>query len=626
MPRLLAATRITPLDQFLLNNEELRTKGFEVVIPAFENIYDLTGMAANESGGSVSTISPPVIVISSMTSGKGGPSAADALYGLRALGYRVVLLPGDPAEESTKSLVRDAVKMGIYDFVYDPYTGDNVVFRLLNPATLADVDLESWGEGEFDAKDEESDAGAGGGVVKRLTGKVSELVQLPGKKKPDPEPGESDQVHVLNAKRKSKGGKLVAVLGIGDSRIEEWVAIHYGEKLQVHAVCDPDEFRQRVEELEPDICILMRESVRGGIANADSLAVWAKDYASIIMLLAGEMDAVGKDMVARAKEAGIRHIISCEAGGQLSGDDFNWVLTGIIRELQESGEDEEGTDKPLNAPDAKKVLSALLKGTGQAIKKTASTTAEGSREKPVKKHHARPKINRHEGISLENPGEQVSFHQSMKSPTSIVQGGILAIVSPFKPNIAGRLSAQAVRLFGGEGDEVVYIGVAHNSTGAVWMDIDAESLMMSDWRVPGSNTPIRSENTKIYAVDPYKNIAPAIGNEFWTILKEERKSADYMVLDLGGDISLADKVSHLGRAVVLVVIPGNDPVEQAISEFWLKNLSEGKNNIVTGIDLRGVPAGIPDLSPSPKVVIRNNPADALNIALRKKTNGEFNWS
>lgn len=622
MPRLLAATRITPLDQFLLNNEELRTKGFEVVIPSFENIYDLTGMAAEEAGGTESTVSPPVIVISSMTSGKGGPSAAEALYGLRALGYRVVLLPGDPAEESTKSLVRDAVKMGIYDFVYDPYTGDNVVFRLLNPATLADVDLESGGEEESDEKND--DSGAGGGVVKRLAGKVSECVQLPGKKKMDPEPGESGQAP--KAKRKSKGGKLVTVLGIGDLRIEEWVAINYSDKLQVHAVQDPDDFRTRVEELKPDICILMRESVRGGIPNADVLAVWAKDYVSMIMLLAGELDAVGKDMVAMAREAGIRHIISCEAGGQLSGDDFNWVLTGMIRELQESDYEEEETDKPLKAPNAMKVLSSLLKGTGQATKKTVSSMAEVNKEKPVKRH-IRPKINRNEGISLDNPGEQVSLNQSIKNPTSVVQGGILAIVSPFKPNIAGRLSAQAVKVLGEEGDEVVYIGVAHNSTGAVWMDIDAESLMMSDWRVPGSNTPIRSENTKIYAVDPFKNISPDTGNEFWTILKEARKSADYIVLDLGGDISLAAKVSHQGRVVVLVVIPGNDPVEQSISQFWLKNLTEGKNNIVTGIDLRGVPAGIPDgFSPSPKVVIRNNPADALNIALRKKTNGEFHWS
>ncbi|HBV98006.1 MAG: hypothetical protein JL50_01140 [Peptococcaceae bacterium BICA1-7] len=620
MPRLLAATRITPLDQFLLNNEELRAKGFEVVVPSFENIYDLTGMAAGEAGGSDSTVSPPVIVLSSMTSGKGGTSAEEALYGLRALGYRVVLLPGDPVEESTKLLVRDAVRLGIYDFVYDPYTGDNVVFRLLNPATLADVDLEGGGEEESGEKSEDTGAGAGG-VVKRLAGKVSDFVQLP-KEKASPEPEESGQA--TKAKRKSKGGKLIAVLGIGDTRIEEWVAINYGDKLQVHAARDPDEFRQRVEELEPDICMLMRESVRGGITDADGLAAWAKDYASIIMLLAGELDAVGKDMVARAREAGIRHIISCEAGGQLSGDDFNWVLTGIIRELQESGNDEDETDKPLKAPDAKKALSTLLKGTGQVIKKTAFTMAEGSKEKPVKKK-IRPKINRHEGISLENSCEQVSLNQSLKNPTSVVQGGILAIVSPFKPNIAGRLSAQAVRVLGGEGGEVVYIGVAHDSTGAVWMDIDAESLMMSDWRVPGSNTPIRSGNTKIYAVDPFKNIAPDIGQEFWIILKEIRKSADYIVLDLGGDISLAAKVSHQGRAVVLVVIPGNDPVEQTVSEFWLKNLAEGKNNIVTGIDLRGVPAGIPDLSPSPKVVIRNNPADALSIALRKKTDGEFHW-
>jgi hypothetical protein len=200
------------------------------------------------------------------------------------------------------------------------------------------------------------------------------------------------------------------------------------------------------------------------------------------------------------------------------------------------------------------------------------------------------------------------------------------LVSPWRPNLAGRLAAQAVKLlYDVEGSQVAYIGASKNSTGAMWLDIPDDELMMSDWRVPGSSCPTVRDNLTIYAVDPVKDLTLEGEQDLWCILREARKTSTYTVMDFAGDISLIQKVAHLGRAVVLVVLPGGDPVEYKISSLWLRNLMEGKQNVVTGIDLRGVPQNIPE-GLKPKVVIRNSPADALSVALRRNGDGRFTWN
>ena len=47
--------------------------------------------------------------------------------------------------------------------------------------------------------------------------------------------------------------------------------------------------------------------------------------------------------------------------------------------------------------------------------------------------------------------------------------------------------------------------------------------------------------------------------------------------------------------------------------------------MVTGIDMRGVAASIPE-GLKPKVIIRNNPADALIMAMIKNKDDEFIWN
>ncbi|MCL5057164.1 MAG: hypothetical protein M1130_04035 [Actinobacteria bacterium] len=430
--------------------------------------------------------------------------------------------------------------------------------------------------------------------------------------------------------RRKRTGKPAAVLGIGDSRIEEWIRDNFSDQMDIlWCSAEPGELKEKITELDPDICILMRHSAIGGITGADKLAVWAACFVPAVLFIVGELDSPGKAMVDQAGEAGVRHIISCEKGGYISGDELVFVLTGIIREMHGAGEPGRGKEStPSPNGEGGKVINSLLQGAGnlsKALKQSAGTASEKAKvRKETRK--VKPGINMSEGISLEEEAFPESDTAKPDNSTSIVPGGILVLVTPWRPNLAGRLAAQAVKLLCDvERSQVAFIGASKDSTGAMWLNIPDDELMMSDWRVPGSRCPIIRDNLSIYAVDPAKDLTLEGEQDLWGILREARKTSTYTVMDFAGDISRAQKAAHQGRAVVLVVLPGGDPVEYKISALWLRNLAEGKQNVVTGIDLRGVPQNIPE-GIKPKVVIRNSPADALSVALRKNGGGQFTWN
>jgi hypothetical protein len=65
-------------------------------------------------------------------------------------------------------------------------------------------------------------------------------------------------------------------------------------------------------------------------------------------------------------------------------------------------------------------------------------------------------------------------------------------------------------------------------------------------------------------------------------------------------------------------------VELRISTHWIKNIMEDSRNVVTGIDIRGVLPQMPE-DFDPRVIVRNNPADALHTALKKQNDNVFVW-
>lgn len=515
----------------------------------------------------------------------------------------ILLLP--PEKEKDLSFLQAVTALAVYDIIF---VADFNVRDVLNwfdkKKTLEDVKCYLPG---MDIKENNMEA-------------QRRKIEYSGSKKKNPPKGVKIEGIIKNFLNKHKHtedvetvtdkkstGRPVALLGIGDMRIEQWITDYFSEQMNILAsLADKDLIKEKVLELKPDILIVMRESSAGGLPDAGQLAVWAADKVRSVLFIVGELDAEGREMVDRARDAGLIHIITCEKGGYISGDELVFVLTGIIKKIN-------GAEKKSPIP-ADLPAKAIEQENGE-IKKKAKIKAH--KKKP-------PKISMSEGVLLEDEVLEISA-AGTKNATSIVPGGLLAVVSPWQPNLAGRIAAQAVKMFSEiEGSEVVYIGAQGDSTGAVWLEVSDEELMMSDWRVPGSNYPVNKDNIRIYGVDPVKNLLILDESELWNTVRLARRTATYTVVDLAGNISFAQKAAHQGRSVLLAILPGADPVELKIAMLWLKNLGDGKQNIVTGIDLRGVPPQIPrDIQA--KVVIRNNPADALNIALKKNGDGEFIW-
>ncbi|MCL6476986.1 MAG: hypothetical protein K6T65_01080 [Peptococcaceae bacterium] len=599
----------------------------------------------------------------------GDKNFVEMVYYLRMAGLRVVVLPGNPQTESAQRTVMEVIPFGVYDFIYDEVKVGDVIDRLLNPGSLGDVPagiVKSAIESEKLSSKIEMSLPADGDIKRELRLKkslkgltktffsnggirdgqdpenmrekigYSDDVLQPQKGmalkfagdigqngEGDPErtpggqagkvPGNVSGKISREAPGRKRSGRPAAVLAVGDARIEDWIKENFSDQMDVLSTsADPDEVKQRIAELYPDICIIMRHSAIGGIHRADDLAVWAAVRVPAVLFIVGELDGPGKEMADRAAGAGVRHIISCEKGGFISGDELVYVLTSVIREIQTVQPGEEKKEVAFSG-EARKAINSLFRGIGR-LKVEA--------EKPKVK---KPKIKMRDGLSLEDEASSDAV-VVLKNPTSVVPGGILAVVTPWKPNLAGRLAAQAVRILSEvEGSEVAYVGASKNSTGALWLNVSDEELMMSDWRVPGSSFPITQENIKIYAVDPSKDLRVEGETDLWSIVKQARKTATYTVVDFAGDMAAAGKAAHQGRAVLLVVLPGNDPVEYKIASLWFRNLAEGKQNVVTGINLRGSPNGIPE-GLRPKVVIRNNPADALASVLKKNNDDEFVWN
>lgn len=612
---------------------------------------------ARETGADTVILSPALA---------GDKVFVEIVYSLRMAGLRVVVLPGNPQMESTQKIVMEVIPFGVYDFIYDEVKVDEVIDRLLNPCSLGDVPagivktaIDNEG---LSSKIEKSFLDKGG--ITREKGLKDKLINVTKamrtnerqykkhyhseddmtkkidnteEKKPadkkikNEEMQESISCHPVHPVRK-RIGKPTAILGVGDSRIEDWVKKNFSDQMDIMScLTDPEVIKQYVVDYFPDILILMRQGAIGGVPDTEKLAVWSVSRVPAVLYIVGELDNHGKYMMNQAMNVGVRHIISCEKGGYISGDEFFFVLTNIIREMNQIGQNEQQQKEVESLSDeSRKTITSLFKGAGligKTIKETAGDVTDKARtKKPLTLKKVKPKINMTDGLSLEEEKTGEMINVNLKNPTSIVPGGILAIVSPWRPNLAGRLAAQAVRILSEvEGSEVVYVGASKSSTGALWLNVSDEELMMSDWRIPGSSFPITQENIKIYAVDPTKDLQVEGEVNLWGIVKQARKTATYTVMDFGGDMAAAEKAAHQGRAVLLPVLPGNDPVEYKISLLWLRNFTEGKQNVVTGIDLRGSPNGIPEKL-RPKVVIRNNPANALSSVLKKNSDDEFIWN
>lgn len=537
----------------------------------------------------------------------------------------ILLLP--PERKNDALFLQAITTLVIFDIYFiETFSQDDLLHWFNKKKTIADVknwlpgsdiqDTElSLQKSSFDKENQEEPQ-----QKSNLFGWVGGLTSRKEEFKPKPAPETKPNPSSLRPVR-YRSGQPAVVLGFGSKNLTDWFNTTFSNLVDiVGAATSPDEFQKAVHEKRPDLVVIMRIGPMGGLPEADALAEWATEHVPAVLFIAGELDENAEQMAERVKSAG-GYVLSCPHGETINGDELVVLVQYIVRELifvkveqQPQPDAEERPRQPsIN-------LEALKKG---AIQLT-SILKQGA-DKPDKSPGllTRLKSQLEEGLSLEESAPVEMLANNVKNPTAIVAGGAFAVVSPWRPGLAGRIAAAAAKMFSEGGEEVAVIGASGYSTAAVWLDITDEELMMSDWRVPGSQAPVVKDNIKIWAVDPTKSLHMNIDGNLWVQLKEVRKTAAYTVIDFAGDFELAQKVAFQGRSVVLVIIPGGDPVEQRTALLWLNRFMEGKNNIIAGIDLRGVPpTTLQDFKP--KLVIRNSPVDAFKMALCKNLD-EFIW-
>lgn len=602
--KVLIATGIEKLDNEL--SKTLPENEIEVAGSCFHR--SVLEKVLKETGADTVIISPVL---------NGDDDLVALIRSVREKGIRVIVLPGSPSSPQTVELVKSLVPYGVYDFVYDFVKPGDIVYKLRNPGNLGEV-TKLFADEAFDVQD--FDYGKKDCSSK---GKEKEI-----KKTKDDEKQNftKNKIEI----RLRNNGKPLTILAVNDKQFEDWFCKTFSGLLTITAITkSAEELERALTKNTPDICIIMRSNHTGGIPEADKVAVQSAKYVPAVLFIAGELDDTGEKMVEHVRAAGIRHILSCPPGGYISGEELVFQLQSIVRTIQETESSHSGESDPVQRDGRQKTIEGLELIKKKAIKLgniLRPASLSGSNRPGKKKIIPAKRVNLKEGLALEDtPEDNEKTEGNTKNPTAIVPGGLFAVVSPWRPGLAGRMAAQAVKMFAEvEGVEVAYIGASGQSTGAHWLDVPADELIMSDWRVPGSQAPIKKGNLQIYAVDPIKNLN-GNNDELWNLVKSVRKNVTYTVMDFAGDIDAAQKAAFQGWSVVLVIIPGGDPVETKTSLHWLKSMQEGKQNIIPGIDLRGTLPAVPD-GLEPKVTIRNNPADALSMALRKNENGEFVWN
>ena len=200
--------------------------------------------------------------------------------------------------------------------------------------------------------------------------------------------------------------------------------------------------------------------------------------------------------------------------------------------------------------------------------------------------------------------------------SGISNSKVVAFVSPWRPSLAGLLAAAAAKMAAaGARREIAVIGASGSSTVAGRLNISEDELIMSDWRVLGSQVPVERDNIKIWAVDPAKSLHIPKDTDVAALIPFARDEFSQVIIDCANDHELAAKLLFQDVAIVYIV-PGQDRIEQQTSLLWLNRLKITGKMIVWGVDLREATASLPE-GLNPDMMIKGSPEEALKDLWRR---------
>lgn len=184
-----------------------------------------------------------------------------------------------------------------------------------------------------------------------------------------------------------------------------------------------------------------------------------------------------------------------------------------------------------------------------------------NKEKPVVKHQkadARPNLTVISSGRSGAKGHTLSFKSA------------LYVVCPSRPAKAGEIAANISR----EINNSALVCAASGSMGAISLGIPAKDLICLDWRVPGSDAPVKWEGVFVWPVDPYKFLK--INESPYGLIENIKPKFSLVVVDCAGELDIVSKASNKDGIIVLYD-EGN-----STTLYWLKNYA---GNNVFSVDV-----------------------------------------
>lgn len=146
----------------------------------------------------------------------------------------------------------------------------------------------------------------------------------------------------------------------------------------------------------------------------------------------------------------------------------------------------------------------------------------------------------------------------------------LYVVCPSRPAKAGEIAAEISRKI----DSCALVCAASGSMGAISLGIPAKDLICMDWRVPGSDAPVKWDGVLVWPVDPYKFLK--INESPHGLIENIKPKFSLVVVDCAGELDIVSRVSNKDGIIALY-----DETDSTTS-YWLKNYA-GNNVFAAGI-------------------------------------------
>lgn len=152
---------------------------------------------------------------------------------------------------------------------------------------------------------------------------------------------------------------------------------------------------------------------------------------------------------------------------------------------------------------------------------------------------------------------------------SMQKGGVVFIACPSRPamasELAGRLSTSI--------ENTALICAAAESTAAINLGVDANSLIENDWRFPGSIAPIHHKGVCVWPVDPYKHSNPITPYDVHRLVEQVKHKFILVIVDCSGSLSYCSRIAH---DEAIIVLRKEKDTSDLTTTQWLSNY-KGQN-------------------------------------------------